>query len=198
MSRHGMNHVGVVVSMCLVPFVSLLARAVAAGSASELPWQAEPTAAPGIAATIRHETDIKNRRELFLISADEKFIWTEEMLVPPKELENAARRLVFQTDQKLAPSCQTREVVRVIREWPVLIEVGPGYRLLHHLERWDLTSCGQLMSYLAWYTLDDFYQKQSPRIITGAPRIITGPLAEAEEFAVKQPALRVLLDYKPH
>jgi hypothetical protein len=150
MPRQSLHRVAAVVSLAAVLFVPVWARA------------AEP------------------RPEELLISADQRFAWTNEMFEPPQLLENGARKMIFATDQKLTPACQRREVVKIVRDRPLLLEQGPGYRLLHHLERWEIDSCGQLVTYLAWCTLDDFHQQQPPRIITGAP------------------ALRELLNYKPH
>jgi hypothetical protein len=119
---------------------------------------------------------------------DPRFTWTEEILEPPEKLESRARELVLQTNQKLAPDCKTAEVVKVDKETPMLVEHAPGYDLLHQID--------QVLSYLVWYTLDDLRQNKTPRITTGAPRIIAGPLGEAEEFAEKQPVLKMLINYK--
>jgi hypothetical protein len=127
---------------------------------------------------------------------DPRFTWTEEILELPENLESRARKLVLQTNQKLAPDCKTAEVLKVDRKTPLLVEHGPSYDLLHQIEIWDVRGCGQVLSYLVWFTLDDLRQNKRPRIPTGAPRIIAGPLGEAEEFAEKQSVLKMLINYK--
>lgn len=117
-----------------------------------------------------------------------KFTWSQDILQPSKNIENRIREMIFQADQKIVPNCQAREVVKIFRETPLLLEEGEGHRWLHHLEKWDIKRCNQLMSYLAWYTFDDIDHSQG--------RLMVGLLDQAQDLAEKEPAFKELLQYK--
>lgn len=116
-----------------------------------------------------------------------QFSWTEDFLQPSKTWRKEIRDLIFQNDREKAPNCQERKIINIKRNTPLLLEEGQGRLWLHHLERWTFERCGQSVTYLAWYTIDDIHQKR---------RLIVSPLDQAEPLAQRHPAFRELLQYQ--